>query len=446
MRVSALKYTVLSWTSGFVMLILLLMPFHALLTVWGASLVGHYTELRLWKEFLLAASIIGALYLLLTDHKIRSHTLSRRLIWVILAYIALNVLWGLLALYQHDVTAKALGYGLIINLRFLAFFMVTWALTLRTNKLRRNWQWLVLWPAGAVIIFGLLQVFLLPNDFLRHLGYGPDTIKVFDTINSNINYVRVASTLRGANPLGAYLLIPISLTCALLLKPSRNWRQALLFIGALMLLFFTFSRSAWIGAALTIATILAISLKTRKAQYFALGGLVALLVIGAGLFVGFHNSARFENLVTHTQTNSAIKTTSNGGHTAALKSGLHDIAHDPMGNGVGTAGPASTYNDQQGRIAENYFIQIAQETGIVGLLLFVLINVGVGYLLWIRRGDTLALSLFASLIGLTLINMLSHAWADDTLAYVWWGLAGIAMAPFAIPKDEAEDEQAVEVN
>jgi hypothetical protein len=23
--------------------------------------------------------------------------------------------------------------------------------------------------------------------------------------------------------------------------------------------------------------------------------------------------------------------------------------------------------------------------------------------------------------------MLSHAWADDTLAYVWWGLAGIAM-------------------
>ena len=46
-----------------------------------------------------------------------------------------------------------------------------------------------------------------------------------------------------------------------------------------------------------------------------------------------------------------------------------------------------------------------------------------------------ALSLFGSLIGLTFINLLSHAWTDDTLAYVWWGLAGIAMAPLPEIKD-----------
>jgi hypothetical protein len=57
-----------------------------------------------------------------------------------------------------------------------------------------------------------------------------------------------------------------------------------------------------------------------------------------------------------------------------------------------------------------------------------LINVGVGYLLWTRRADPLALSLLAALAGLTVVNLLSHAWADDTLTYVWWGLAGIAMA------------------
>ena len=124
MKTSALKYTVLSWVSIFTMLILFLMPFHALLTVWGSSLIGHYTALRLWKEVLLTASAIGVLYLMLTDHKIRTHTLSRRLVWLILAYIALNIVWGLLALNQHDVTAKALGYGLIVNLRFLVFFLV----------------------------------------------------------------------------------------------------------------------------------------------------------------------------------------------------------------------------------------------------------------------------------------------------------------------------------
>jgi len=36
--------------------------------------------------------------------------------------------------------------------------------------------------------------------------------------------------------------------------------------------------------------------------------------------------------------------------------------------------------------------------------------------------------LLASLIGLIFVNLVSHAWADDTLAYVWWGLAGIALS------------------
>ena len=35
------------------MLIILLMPFHAFLTVWIASGVDHYTAVRLWKEALL---------------------------------------------------------------------------------------------------------------------------------------------------------------------------------------------------------------------------------------------------------------------------------------------------------------------------------------------------------------------------------------------------------
>jgi hypothetical protein len=40
----------------------------------------------------------------------------------------------------------------------------------------------------------------------------------------------------------------------------------------------------------------------------------------------------------------------------------------------------------------------------------------------------LALVLFASFIGISFVNLLSHAWTDDTIAYIWWGLAGAAMA------------------
>jgi uncharacterized membrane protein YuzA (DUF378 family) len=43
--------------------------------------------------------------------------------------------------------------------------------------------------------------------------------------------------------------------------------------------------------------------------------------------------------------------------------------------------------------------------------------------------DDLAAALLAGLIGLTFVNMLSHAWADDTLSYLFWGLTGIALYP-----------------
>jgi len=109
-----------------------------------------------------------------------------------------------------------------------------------------------------------------------------------------------------------------------------------------------------------------------------------------------------------------------------------------LGDGPGTAGPASYYNQGHPvRIAENYFVQVGQETGWLGLALFLLINVGVAALLYVKRDDPLALSLFASLIGLTLINLFSHAWADDTLAYVWWGLAGVALAP--LPRAQTDE-------
>jgi O-antigen ligase len=429
--------------SIFIILILLLMPFHALLTVWGHSLFGHYTALRLWKEVLLALSALGALYLMITDHKIRFHTLSRRLVWLILLYMLLTVVWGLLALNQHDVSLKALGYGLIVNLRYLVFFLVTWAVALRMSRLRSHWHWAVYWPAMGVVLFGLLQIFILPHDFLRHFGYGASTIPPMETINHNPHYIRIASTLRGANPLGAYLLVPISLLAVLLLNPKRRtWLQAAFLIALMIVMFYSFSRSAWIGGALSLLVVLLASVRTKLSRLTAVGVIVALLVAAAAVSLAFHRSTRFENFIFHTQTHSAVKTTSNENHLNALKTGLNEIWDHPLGQGPGTAGPASIYNSGHNpRIAENYYVQIAQETGWLGFLLFALINIGVGYLLWLRRADPLALSLFASLIGLTFINLLSHAWADDTLAYVWWGLAGVAMAPDRKAAETAPEPQ-----
>ena len=428
MKASALKYMILSWVSGIILIILLLMPFHAFLTVWLSQIFGHYTALRLWKEVLLLVAALGVAILVTLDHKIRSHTLPRRLVQIILVYILVNVIWGAIAWQKGDVTAKALGYGWIVNLRFLIFFLICWTVALRTKRVHEPWRKALMVPSIIVVAFTLLQVFVLPYDFLKHFGYNANTIYPYETINHNIHYLRYMGTLRGANPLGAYLLIPISYVAVLIARGNRHWQNWVALLASILALYFSFSRSAWVAAAIMLTLIAGIGIKSRLQRQKLLIAGAAIVIVLAGIGIGLRNNPHIQNVVEHTQSHSTAKQSSNAGHVAALKSGLHDIVHQPLGRGPGTAGPASVYNTHHpARIAENYFIQVGQETGWLGLILFLLINVGVGVLLWFRRADPLALSLFASLIGLTLVNLLSHAWADDTLAYLWWGLAGIAM-------------------
>src|SRR6185295_13461878 len=99
------------------------------------------------------------------------------------------------------------------------------------------------------------------------------------------------------------------------------------------------------------------------------------------------------------------------------------ILKHPLGGGPGTAGPASYRNNHPARIAENYFIQVGQEVGIIGLILFLAINIYVAKLLWDNRQSDLAIIALAALVGLSIVNLLSHAWSDDTLSYIYWGLA-----------------------
>ncbi len=433
MKLPNVKYTVISVAATLISIVIFLMPFHAFLTVWGASLIGHYTALRLWKEALLVIIALCACVLLLTDDKIRSHTLSRRLVWTILGYCLLLATWGVIRYVGGDVTNKAFGFGMIIDLRFPIFFLLTWAVTLRTNRLKKRGLRFVLIPATVVIVFGLLQILVLPRAFLTHFGYGPNTISPFETINHNVQYIRIASTLRGANPLGTYIIVPISLLVTLLASGRRRWQELALLAGALIVLFFTFSRGAWVGAVVSVGIVLAVQYRTvlLRKQSLLIAGAAFAVLLGAGL--SLRHNARIENVFLHTETHSAIKTTSNQGHLDALKTGLKDVEHHPLGQGVGTSGPASVYNSTT-RIPENYFLQIGEEAGWLGVALFVLMNLGVGFLLWLRRHDPLALCLIASLVGISVVNLLSQAWSDDTIAYVWWGLAGIAMVDHPVKR------------
>jgi len=408
-----------------------LVPFHAFLTVWASSFAGHYTLIRLWKEFLLAILVLGAVYLLVEDKNLFRRIWRTGLFRLILIYSAVIIIWGLLALATHNVTGKAMWYGILIDLRFLIFFCALMIISAKSGWLAANWQNILLVPAMIVAAFAVLQYLILPYDFLKHFGYGDSTITPYETINHNLNHIRAASTLRGANPLGAYLLLPISALAVLILREKRERRDKLMIsFGMWLALAFSFSRSAWLGALASIIAIAWLSIRNGRAKKLVLLAVAGLLVLAGISLLALRNNTTFENYVYHTDHTSKIAESSNEGHSAAFKAAWHDISHQPLGRGTGTAGPASTYNyGHYGRISENYFMQIGQETGWIGMLLFIGICVTIARELWLRRADNLALILLASFIGITFINLLSHAWTDDTLAYLWWGLAAVALAP-----------------
>jgi hypothetical protein len=424
---------IVAGSAALIAVILVFVPFHALLTVWAASGLGHYRLIRLWPEFLLLVLAALALVVLLVDRKLWRKLEIRWLFWAILAYFVLTVVLGFLAIAKQQVNFLAFGDGLILNLRFLVFFLVCLIVGARTDWLRRHWRPLVLIPAALVIIFGLLQFFVLPNNVLSHVGYGAGTIRPYETVDHNQQFARLQSTLRGPNPLGAYLVVIVAaLAVPLLRKRKFDKRLALEMLGllaALFVLFYSYSRSAYVGAALTLAGGALLALRSRGARQWVLAGMVVAIILAGGSLLVFRGSPAVQDTFFHTSAASTSQISSNERHLRKLERAGGQVLRQPFGRGTGTAGPASVHNIRPARIADNYYLQIAQETGWLGLALFLIINVLVAIKLWKRRQATLARLLFISLIGISFINLLSHAWTDVTLSLIWWGLAGVALAP-----------------
>jgi hypothetical protein len=194
----------------------------------------------------------------LKDQRLRQQLLSnkllKRLLILIAAYTTLHILIGSFALMAGEVTPKALGYAYISNLRYVGFLLICVIVgTYSREWLEAHWKQLLLWPAAVVIGFGLLQFLVLPHDVLRHFGYGPGTIASYIAVDQKSDFARAQSTLRGPNPLGAYVLVIVVVLFSLHIANIRSKRLYLALAITLLVLFATYSRSAWLGSMLAVS-------------------------------------------------------------------------------------------------------------------------------------------------------------------------------------------------
>ncbi|MGB4795966.1 MAG: O-antigen ligase family protein [Candidatus Saccharimonadales bacterium] len=405
--------------------VLAVVPVHALLTVWASTVVGHYTLLRLWPEVV----VLSLSLWFLASGRIRRvwRGLSQfHLGWPILLYILLSILYFAASTLRGNVGLRPASYGLLLSLRPIVWFVLVYAVALERSWLVRHWQKLVFVPFAIVSAFAVLQFFVLPPDFLKHVGYEKGvTIVPIQTINQDTETIRAQSTLRGPNPLGAYVLFGIFLAWVFMRRRARKY---LLLMVAGAALYLSFSRSAWVGLVVAGLAWVAVSkrlvLSTRL--MFVSSGVV-LFVLFAGILL-IQTNQGFKNAILHVNDQSTAAQTSNEGRLSALREGATDVVAEPLGRGLGTAGPASMLEDTTpARNSENYFISVGQETGWLGLGIFIVLCYRLARALYEQR-NVFSRALLATFAGLSAVNMLSYAWADVTLAYMWWGLAGIALA------------------
>ena len=287
--------------------------------------------------------------------------------------------------------------------------------------------------AGALVVLGfaLLQLTILPNDFLKYFGYNETTIMPFLTVDQNDSFVRINSTLRGPNPLGAYAMVVLTVLLAFWLKANRVITKreqvvlAILSVGGIVALWASYSRSAALGAVVAVGLVLAatVAKKLSKTVWVVLA--VVALALGGSLFA-LKDTDFVSNVILHVDPDEGSAVSSNDGHAESLVDGTNRVSEQPLGGGIGSTGSASLLTDSP-LIIENQYLFIAHEAGWIGLGLFIAISWLLLSKLWRGRKDWLVLGVFASGIALALIGLIQPVWVDETVALVWWGLAAIAL-------------------
>jgi len=419
-------------------ILLAYLPFHIFLSQSLSLVTGGLDAWKVGKDIFLCVLSLFTICLVFWQKK------AGKLFWALLGFTMLyGVLHLLLWAVHPEIYKESAILGTMYNMRLPLYLLLGYSAVLLVPKfVFSSVIKLVLIVSTTVAALGIIQYFL-PADILTHFGYGLDRgARAAFFIDDNPLYPRVMSTLREPNALGAYLVLPAAALTLLFFETDNKRKKILLasaFAAHCIAIALTFSRSAWLAAVLAIALVIwwhyKMWLLAKTRQYWPL--LVGILIILAGSLYLLRDTSFVHQYVVHSnQVRTNNGPDSNGYHTLLVQEGLKGIQHKPLGHGPGTAGLVSIHNPNGGQLTENYYIQIGYEIGIIGMALFVGLNVWLFIRIWKRR-DIYTGILCASFVAYVLTNMLLHTWSNEAVAGQWWILAGMALAA-GLGKNETE--------
>lgn len=455
--------------------LIVLLPFHAfMVTVLTKMMVGPghapLSSLAMWKEGVLGLVLLIAM--MEVASQLLSFSASQRKIDALDLLIIGLLLLGVFVSFFNS-SFSIFNSQFIFGFRYdfvplIAFFIlrrVPWS----EEFLQRAMKGIL--GAGVLIaVYGIIS-FFLPAAFFTLLGYSdlhslyvPDgALAPFQQIGGT-TLRRIQSVMSGPNQLGVWLLMPIAVVLGV--TPSGDEGRLrfhgsspltmtlfvlLVLVAALIL---TFSRAAWIGAAVIVGIAFMPVLRSlsRRTVIYLLSSAFCLLVLSLVLFPSI-----------------LLRAASSRGHIENPLKAIAMMVDHPFGLGLGTAGPASNRTSdacvllEAGSDAswaedrpnlcvfvdglqvqptdrvcscpflpENWYLQIGVEMGWVGLCLYMVLVWMIVRRLWGLKIENEKLknifknsilnSQFSIFLGVSIAALFLHAWEDSAVAYVVWAL------------------------
>ncbi len=324
---------------------------------------------------------------------------------------------------------------LMIYLAFMLFYYVAFQL-LDTETKWRSALLSFLLVAACVGLYGVYQNFAGVSSTASWVDK-----EMFEQIK-----VRVYSTFDNPNVLGEFLVMMIPISLAIIWKSKTDGQKALytgiaLCLGACMI--FTWSRGAWLGVLL--ATMLFLLIMDKRWSLLMVVGILMIPVL-----LGTDNPIA-NRLLSIGNT----KDTSTAYRVSIWQASLRMIGDFGIsGIGIGSDAFSMIYpryalaGANFALHAHNLFLQILVESGIVGILSFLLMIIA-----FIRRSFSLSvyqnrnrfsaalcIAICAGILGFLFQGLTDNVWYNYKMVLIFWIMLSLASSASAPDFDGGEDK------
>ncbi|MCG8499146.1 MAG: O-antigen ligase family protein [Firmicutes bacterium] len=326
------------------------------------------------------------------------------------------------AVIYGSVTSFAFQNSTKIALVYVAFILF-YILLVNTIKTKRQLYGLVVLLVLSALLVGLYGI------YQYYFGV-PTTQSWIDEEMFEDLKVRVYATWENPNVLGEYLVILIPIALALFWT-AKKWIYRLIYGGItavlLLCMLFTLSRGSWLGLILALG-IFAVLRDRRLVVLGVIGILILPFVLPASFIDRFSSIGNLQDTSTNYRVSIWIGSLKIIGDYWPSGIGLGAEAFSKIYPRYALAGAAFALH------AHNFYLQILVETGVVGLLSFLLVififykNVLASY--WKTKDyflSTFMVALSAGMAGYLLNGLFDNIWYNYRMVLFFWTMIALGM-------------------